>query len=105
MGNEPSRHLETGEWNGKNGSEVIFIMELTVSLGALVVGCIGLILTAKKWTIANTKEPISPVAEILDLTITNDAYPPLLDALSSLQSDLGMKGITLYADMKGYMYG
>lgn len=78
-------------------------MELTVSLGVLIVGCVGLVLTAKKWTISNKKEDISPVAGILDLTITNNTYPPLLDVFSSLQSDLDMKGITLRADMKGYM--
>lgn len=78
-------------------------MELVISLCALIAGCIGLILTAKKWVIANQKEHTSPVVGILGLTITNNTYPPLLDVLSSLQADLDKKGITLHADMKGYM--
>lgn len=42
---------------------------------------------------------------ILQVTSTNNSYDPLGDVLSSLDDDLKRMGLTLNADMKGYMDG
>lgn len=41
--------------------------------------------------------------EMLQMTKTNNNYEPLLDVLVSLDGDLCKLGVTLRADMRGYL--
>lgn len=79
--------------------------ELLICLGGLCVSCVFLLREGKRFAAPVRKEMPQPssVAEILQMTTTNNTYPPLFDVLSGLQSNLGKKGIALHADMKGYM--
>lgn len=81
------------------------ITELGGSVLILAAGCICMMLVARKWSAferERTMEQVS-VMSILADTKTNNTYPPILDILSSLESDLAKKHIILHADMKGYM--
>lgn len=79
--------------------------ELLICLGGLGLGCFFLLREGKRFAAPRKRDTSQPssVAGILRMTKTNNTYPPLLDVLSGLQSDLEKKGITLHADMEGYM--
>lgn len=68
----------------------------------LAVSCLVLILVGKGLSHTNRKSA-GTSSRILDITTTNNTYPPLLDVLSSLDSDLEKLGEELHADMRGYM--
>lgn len=79
--------------------------ELLFCLVVIILGCIFLLREGKRAPTRMKKKTSQFyfVAEILNMTKTNNSYPPLLEVLSSLQSNLERNGITLHADLKGYM--
>ena len=79
--------------------------ELLLCLGGVVLCCIFLLREGKRFAAPLRRETPqhSSVAGILQMTKTNNTYPPLLEVLSSLQLSLEKKGIVLHADMEGYM--
>lgn len=68
----------------------------------LAVSCLVLILVGKGLS-HSIRKAAGPASDILDATITNNTYPPLLDVLNSLDNDLEKLGEELHADMRGYM--
>ena len=68
----------------------------------LVVSCLLLMLVGKRLS-HSIRKMAGSVFGILDITITNNTYPPLLDVLNSLNGDLKKLGEELHADMRGYM--
>jgi len=79
------------------------MLESIFSVGILTAGCFFLSRDGKRLSRINRNSLHNPVTGILRRTKTNNTYPPLLDVLSSLKSDLDKQGIILHADMKGYM--
>ena len=79
--------------------------EFLICLGVVGLGCFFLLREGKRFAAPIKREAPQPssVAGILRMTKTNNTYPPLLEVLSDLQSNLEKKGIILHTDMKGYM--
>lgn len=68
----------------------------------LAVSCLVLILVGIRLS-CSIRKATDTSSGILNITITNNTYRPLLDVLSSLDSDLEKLGEELHADMRGYM--
>lgn len=79
------------------------MLELSISLGAIVLACVFLLQQGIRFSACVKKSRPSAVDEIFYMTKTNDAQSLPPNALSDLSLSLKKKGVRLHADLKNYM--